>query len=104
MMKGKYLITTDNFFTAPDGKEYNAVWGNVEILEDSFLGVKTNARSSNWYAKIGSENKHVIIAGCQIHYAVKSEKEPYTENGQMWTFDIEKVGVHKTPTKIYIAE
>ena len=40
-MKGKYLITTDNWFYAPDGKEYRAAWGDVEIVEDSFLGLKT---------------------------------------------------------------
>lgn len=75
-MKGNYLITTDNWFYAPDGKQYKAVWGNVEIIEDSFLGIKTNRNSSNWYVKIGSEDRHVIIAGCQIHYAMKWDKQP----------------------------
>ncbi len=53
-MEGKYLITTDSWFIAPDGKEYKAVWGEVKILEDKFLGISTNRNSSNWYAKIGS--------------------------------------------------
>lgn len=75
-MTGKYLITTDNWFLAPDGKQYKGVWGNVEIIEDNFLGIKTNARSSNWFAKVGSEDKFVIVAGCQIHYAVKCENKP----------------------------
>ena len=66
-MKGKYLITTDAWFYAPDGKQYNAVWGEVEIVSDSILGIKTNVRSSNWFAKVGTEHKHVIVAGCQIH-------------------------------------
>lgn len=39
-MTGKYLITTEKYFTAPDGKSYQAVWGDVKILEDSILGVK----------------------------------------------------------------
>lgn len=72
-MKGKYLITTDAWFYAPDGKQYRAVFGEVNILSDNFLQIKTNARSSNWFAKVGNENNHVIIAGCQIHYAVKCE-------------------------------
>lgn len=46
-MKGKYLITTDNWFIAPDGKSYRAAWGSVEILNDSFLGIQTNRNSSN---------------------------------------------------------
>ena len=78
-MKGKYLITTDAWFLAPNGKLYRAVWGEVEIIQDAILGVKTNKNSSSWFAKIGSENNHVIIAGCQIHYAVRCETEPYTE-------------------------
>lgn len=72
----KYLITTDNWFFAPDGKQYKAVWGKVAILPDSILGVKTNTKSTNWYARVGNNANHVIIAGCQIHYAVRCEKKP----------------------------
>lgn len=81
MEEGKYLISTSDWFYAPDGRQYKAVWGDVSILQDSFLGVKTNAISANWYAKVGTEENHVIVAGCQIHYAVKSEKEP--NNGKV---------------------
>jgi len=75
-MTGKYLITTDAWFIAPNGKNYRAVWGEVEILSDSFLNIKTNNKSTNWFAKIGSEKRHVIVAGCQIHYAIKCEEKP----------------------------
>lgn len=75
-MEGKYLITTDDWFFAPDGQQYKAVWGNVEIVSDAFLGVKTNYRSANWFAKVGTDDNHVIVAGCQIHYAIKSSKRP----------------------------
>lgn len=44
-MKDKYLITTDSWFTAPDGKDYKAAWGEVEIVDDTFLGLKTNRKS-----------------------------------------------------------
>ena len=54
-MKGKYLITTDSWFYAPDGKQYKAVWGEVSILSDSILEIKTNARSANWFARVGSD-------------------------------------------------
>ena len=59
-MKGKYLITTFEWFTAPDGRQYRAVWGGeVTILDDSrTLGVKTNAKSTNWYARV--EGKRII--------------------------------------------
>ena len=101
-MKGKYLITVDNWFVAPDGKYYKAVWGNVEILSDNILGVKTNARSTNWYAKIGSEENHVVIAGCQINYACKSDSKPNTESVEDWSY--EKCKSFLTPTKIFIAD
>ena len=102
-MKDKYLITTDQWFVAPDGQQYKAAWGEVKIIEDSFLGVKTNRNSANWLAKVGSDNKHVLIAGCQVHYAIKCDTEPNTEdvfefggpNGE------EKLLV---PTRIYIAQ
>lgn len=31
--------------------------------------METNARSTNWYATIGD----MLVAGCQIHYVVKTE-------------------------------
>jgi len=103
--KNKYLISTDNWFVAPDGKQYRAAWGNVEILSDSFLGIKTNHGSSNWFAKIGSEKKHIIIAGCQIHYAVKSEDKPDTEKVFDWQADAKNgINEYMRPTEIYIAE
>ena len=103
-MEGKYLITTDAWFTAPDGNDYRAAWGTVEILSDNILGVKTNARSANWFAKIGSEEKHVIIAGCQIHYAVKSKERPSDQGGTAWELSVEKIAIHQTSNKIYFAE
>lgn len=103
-MEGKYLITTDNWFIAPDGKEYKAAWGEVTILEDNILGIKTNMRSTNWYAKIGSEDNHIVIAGCQIHYAVKCENTPFTMYGEAMDFHEGKLKTSTSPTKIYIAE
>ncbi len=67
----KVLVTTDNWFYAPDGRQYRAVWGTVKgIFSDTqTLGIKTNAKSTNWYAMVGS----MMIAGCQIHYAVLTQ-------------------------------
>jgi hypothetical protein len=103
-MKGKYLITTDNWFVAPDGKQYAAVWGEVETMDDSILGIKTNRNASNWYVRVGNEENHIIIAGCQIHYAVKCEK-PHSSDIEDYTVD-NATGIHKftRPTRIYIVE
>ena len=103
-MKGKFLITTDNWFYAPDGKQYNCVWGNVEIVSDSILGIKTNVRSSNWFAKIGSDENYIIVAGCQIHYAIKSENKPNTDDILEHRIDAGKYVTSTRPTNIYIAE
>lgn len=103
-MQGKYLITTDNWFTAPDGKEYKAVWGNVEILEDKFLGVTTNRNSSNWFAKVGSEENHIIIAGCQIHYAARCETKPNTSDVENYVTGDNGCKRFETPTRIFIVE
>lgn len=67
----KYLISCDNWFFAPDGENYRAVFGTVHGVQDaeSVLGVKTNARSTNWYVLIGD----MVLAGCQIHYAIRTD-------------------------------
>ena len=104
-MKGKYLVTTDSYFIAPNGSQYRAVWGEVEILPDSFLGVQTNRNATNWYAKIGSEKDHVIVAGCQIHYSVLCPNRPNDGVAEDWAMDATngvKIGV--TPSKIYITK
>lgn len=65
------LVTTDNWFYAPDGRCYRAVTGKlIAILDDSILGIKTNRNSTNWYAQVGN----LMIAGCQIHYAMRLDK------------------------------
>tara|TARA_R110000868_G_C10644908_1_gene744438 strand:- start:275 stop:586 length:312 start_codon:yes stop_codon:yes gene_type:complete len=103
-MNGKYIVTTDAWFTAKDGCQYKAVWGNVEILDDAILGVKTNRNASNWFAKVGGEDNHVIVAGCQIHYAVKCEERPNTEMVNDWQHSESGVNMFNRPTYIYIAE
>jgi hypothetical protein len=103
-MTGRYLITTDRWFVAPDGKSYNSVWGNVQVLEDSLLGVKTNRNSTNWYAQIGGNGKEIIVAGCQIHYAIRCEAAPNIEHVEDWSVDAGQYFSYTRPTKIYIAE
>jgi aspartate ammonia-lyase len=103
-MKGKYIVTTDNWFYAPDGNSYKAVWGEISIFEDTFLGIKTNRNSSNWYAKIGTEENHVIVAGCQIHYATRCENRPSQTFQHELTHELEVKSVVADTPRIYIAE
>lgn len=103
-MKGNYLITTDDWFYARDGKSYKAAWGKIEVLQDDILGVKTNSRSTNWFAKVGDEENHVIIAGCQIHYAVKCEDVPNTDYAPEYTVFEGQRKEYVRPSAIYIAQ
>lgn len=103
-MQGKYLITTDAWFYAPDGKVYRSVWGDVQIVADTVLGIKTNARSSNWYAKVGTEENHVIVAGCQIHYATKCPNKPNTDKVNDYSIEAGVFKEYERPCGIYIAE
>lgn len=66
----KVIVTCDNWFFAPDGLSYRAVFGTVKAIrtaEDS-LGVRPNGKSTNWYLEVGN----MTIAGCQIHYLVRT--------------------------------
>ena len=67
----KYLITTSEYFIAPDGQSYRAAFGKVHAVEDSkqTLGIQTNRNATNWYVRIGN----MTIAGCQIHYVIKTD-------------------------------
>ena len=80
------LLTLDHWFYAPDGRQYRAVFGRVNAVRsaEETLGIKTNAKSTNWYVEIGC----MTVAGCQIHYAVRCEfcelgpvHEPISEEG-----------------------
>jgi len=68
----KYLVTTDNWFFAPDGHSYKSVWGTAVAIQsdEEVLGIKTNRGSTNWYLLIGK----MLIAGCQIHYAIQCDE------------------------------
>lgn len=103
-MTGKYLITTDAWFLAPDGNQYKSAWGEVEIVSDAILGIKTNLRSTNWFAKVGSNDKHILIAGCQVHYACKSETMPNISIVNDYTVVEGNAKGYERPTHIYIAE
>lgn len=72
-----FLVTTDNWFYAPDGKQYKSVWGKIEChTAEQTLGIKPNGKSANWYAIVGEGNKRVVLAGCQIHYACVCMDKP----------------------------
>ena len=74
----KYLISTDNWFIAPDGQSYKAVFGTVTGVhsDDEIIGIKTNRNSTNWVVVIGN----MIVAGCQIHYCIQTDLCEFNSN------------------------
>ena len=96
----KYLITTDNWFVAPNGEQYRSVFGTLkEIHSDEVLGIKTNSRSANWYVEIGN----MLIAGCQIHYAVQTDGVDFGQSSAENAHE-GKIIISKTPCRIYNAD
>lgn len=98
----KYLITTDNWFFAPDGESYRAVFGTVNgIYNDTeTLGVKTNSKSTNWYLCIGN----MLLAGCQIHYAVRTDRVSFDPGLREMEHDGQLVTCRQPNSRIFNAD
>jgi len=90
----KALVTTSEWFYAPDGAQYRAVFGTIKGIfeDDATLGIKTNSKSTNWYLEIGN----MIVAGCQIHYAVMTDEVSFEPHMR----EIEHEGKLITSTEI----
>lgn len=98
----KALITTNDWFYAPDGRSYKAVHGTVKAVHTSeeTLGVKTNARSTNWYVEIGN----MTIAGCQVFYLVKTDKVDFGYADDYQKNEAGEFVESKRPSNIYNAD
>lgn len=102
-MNGEYhLITTDSFFVAPDGEEYRAAWGKCFVVEakESF-GFVPLRPSTNWFCRVGEGENSIIVAGCQIHYAVRCKNKPFK---RLETYEHEVSKVPMVANKIYFTE
>jgi hypothetical protein len=100
----RYLVTVDNWFQAPDGERYCAAWGVCELKTTADVFNFTPARpSTNWFVKIGTEDNHVIVAGCQVHFAVRAEKRPSSRH-EGKTYKDKDTGVEWSENYIYYAE
>lgn len=97
----KVLITCNDWFFAPDGANYKAVFGTVKGIfsSEETLGVRTNARSTNWYVEVGN----MTIAGCQIHYVIKTNA--YNSGGALtWDNAGGETKTFERPCSIYNAD
>ena len=98
----RYLITTDNWFMAPDGEMYKAVFGTINAIlnDEATLGIKTNSKSTNWYVSIGN----MLIAGCQVHYCIATDKVSLIPGTREIEHDGKLHAVVEVKTRIYIAD
>lgn len=77
--EGEYLlVNTDDWFFAPDGQQYKAVWGRARIFEAKEMFGFRPTGDANWYLQVGSEDcvSPIFIAGCRIHYAFVCPNPP----------------------------
>lgn len=98
----RILVTCDNYFLAPDGRQYRGVYGTLVAVQTSeeSLGVKVSLRSQDWYLTVG----RMRIAGCQIHYAILTD-ECHAGPSQDYTTSPDKgVLVFERPSAIYFAD
>ena len=98
----KVLLTTFAYFFAPNGRQYRAVFGTVKniLSSEDTLGIKTNAKSTNWYIEIGN----MIIAGCQVNYAVKTDVCNLDDNVDEFGWGENSHHAFSRPSMIYNAD
>ena len=97
----KYLINCDSWFVGPDGEYYSAAWGVCRILTtEELFKFKPLRPSTNWFVQVGEGDHNIIIAGCQIHYAIEYNIKPKKKRG---TYN-NKDGVLVSINKIYFTE
>lgn len=97
----KALVTCDNWFLAPDGRQYRGIFGTVKgvFTAEDTLGVRPNGKSTNWYAEIGN----MVIAGCQIHYVIRTDGCNIGEVSD-WKETEGDVKLFNRPSHIYYAQ
>lgn len=99
----KVLITTSNWFIAPDGKDYRAVHGTLKGVHEAgkSLGFIPNRSHANWFIEVGS----MIIMGCQVMYVIECETVENTCNyEEAGRTPVITTPSNEKPTNIYITD
>lgn len=95
----KCLITTQQWFIAPDGKDYTAAYGTLKAIHEAgkTLGFIPNRSHANWFIEIGD----MIIMGCQVMYITVCTEEPNLGEAEMFDYSNGQVNINMRPSKIY---
>ena len=98
----KALLHTNHWFHAPDGKQYNNVFGTIKAVlsDEETLGIKTNRGSTDWYVEIGN----MTIAGCQILYGIATDTCNLGEYEDYHTSAEHGCKKYISPSRIYNAD
>lgn len=81
------LLVQCNWFYAPDGNQYKAVWGTVRMMRfKGAFGFEPKA-GTNWWLRVGKGRTAVLVAGCQIHYVTSPSREQALQNKEIWIAD-----------------
>jgi hypothetical protein len=97
----KVLVTTQQWFYAPNGIQYRGVHGTLKAVHEvsKTLGFVPNRAHANWFIEIGS----MIIMGCQVMYIVQCD-QVHTGEVEEWRDNEKELVSYKRPTAIYITD
>lgn len=99
----KVLITTQDWFYAPDGKQYRAIWGTLKGVHEakSVLGFVPGRTHDNFFIEIGN----AAIAGCRGLYCVLCPTKPDFKEVEHSMYDhTNGLKIIQRPNEIFISE
>ena len=83
----------------------NTKYSNVFYIVLAFLCLMLiRIYALNVVGNVIVATSHVVVAGCQIHYAIKCENKPNTDVSEGWTTNDNGIQKYERPTTIYVAE
>lgn len=96
------LVTTANWFTAPNGRDYKAAWGELKGIHEAgkALGFIPNRAHANWFLEVGN----MVIMGCQVMYVIQSEHLPNFGEAKSYTVHDGKRTDYDRHSHIYNAQ
>lgn len=75
------VVTTDEWFTGPDGNNYKNVYGPVDVAESKVLLGFEAKGTSNYVVLVGAPGQQVVLMGCRVHYMAMCPKRPHNMQG-----------------------
>lgn len=97
------LFTCNQWFTAPDGKDYKVVYGTLKAIlkTDDVFGFSARATAGhvNYIFEVGN----MVIAGCQVQYGVLCPTPPDFQTKPNWLAHEGKIIPYDRPNVIYNA-